>query len=370
MQAHLRTRPIQLKQRALPTQRQHGLQSLHLDQLQVARICRQLHQLRRSAKLIQDKHPVGIRQVQPFGHLGHPLAFVFPLRRLFLVQGSRLFHRRRTLLLRVGRLLSLPFSSRRPIHQRGRKLFPISAPLHADVPHSVAHHFILADNLVGAVLQNQPMIHLHARNIRLQRQRLTLRLVIGLPPRQARGAYPQPQCQSPHQASCRNSPEFANQCHRRQFRPSSAPNVLIPPAAILPPLREAKRTRQTSNLCMLESGNCLEVPRSASTGPEPETYAQETCIANSLHRRTSVRVLALLRDARTHDPLCLPARNRDAGPGCAHSSVQLRRRPLPGLRRHALRSSRRGHCCHHPQYPHHRRGQPRHNAAACLDLAL
>ena len=60
-----------------------------------------------------------------------------------------------------GGMILLPLAGGFPVHQRYWQLLPVSGPLDGDVTHAAAGNLVLADDLIGAVLENEAMIGSH-----------------------------------------------------------------------------------------------------------------------------------------------------------------------------------------------------------------
>ncbi len=166
MEVDLGVRALQLETGSL-----RGQWIQHLDALAALRVHRkiardQLHQLRRALKSIEDERPIFIGEFETFGHLGHARALLVALLGFLLVEILSFFHRGRSILIDQVGVLLFPLARGVPVHQVCGQLFPVAALLR-EVTHAVADDLVIADHLVGAVFQDQPMIPAHAGNARL-----------------------------------------------------------------------------------------------------------------------------------------------------------------------------------------------------------
>ena len=176
VQVNLGIRAVEFQGRLPAGQRVPGADSvlsLHLCCVQF--LGQQLHQFRRTLKRVQRKHAVLIGQLQAVCDFGHAGLHLVALCSFLLVDCRRLFHSRRRILHGCRRVIALPLARRLPVHQVLRQLFPIAATLHGDIPHPVAHNLVLPDQLIGSVLEDEPVVCRHARLVGLQRQRLLRR---------------------------------------------------------------------------------------------------------------------------------------------------------------------------------------------------
>ena len=77
-------------------------------------------------------------------------------------------------------MVALPFAGSFPVDQTGGQLFPIAAALDRDVADAFADNLVLADDLIGAVFEDEAMVGSHARHTGLEgKRRLSLGWVLG-----------------------------------------------------------------------------------------------------------------------------------------------------------------------------------------------
>ena len=74
-------------------------------------------------------------------------------------------------------MIALPFAGGFPIDEVEGQFFPVAAALDGDVADTVADDLVFADELVGAVFEDKAMVGAGVGQVRLEGERLLLRLL-------------------------------------------------------------------------------------------------------------------------------------------------------------------------------------------------
>ena len=152
----------------------HGIE--HADAVAVARVEAhvgggQLDNLRRAVKSVEDEDAVFIGQLEAGSNFRGAGALLVAGRGLFLVNVFGFLHGRGRNIVGRGVVGAAPFFGGAPVDQLVGQLLPIVALL-GEIADAVADDFVLAHELVAAVLEDKAMIALLAGRVGLEGQGL------------------------------------------------------------------------------------------------------------------------------------------------------------------------------------------------------